>query len=335
MNIYSKLLLDVIKRPPAYSAIKNLFNYQISMMQKKTTLEHHPVSLVFYTNKKCNFDCSFCYNKDVLNKPDAKDHDLTPDQIEKIYKTPFGQAALRAAFLGGEPFLNKDIFELFEISYQYRKIANVVTNASKLDDAKLEKLGQSPVNVVGISLYDNNLQDVLKAVDGLNFYKKEYWVQTIVDPNQLQKLEDKFQALAKHKTRNLILSNYNPNFTHQYDSVLKTDHAQYFSFQKKLKKLAKQSNMSVQWANPYPASIENKIKKCRMPFSYAHIDNKGGLAPCCFRYPRQEIYGNIFELKSWNTPDTIKIRNNLLNQAEQPLGECNGCENLYRDLYGI
>lgn len=59
------------------------------------------------------------------------------------------------------------------------------------------------------------------------------------------------------------------------------------------------------------------------------------MAPCCFRYPDGKKYGNIFNEENWNSEGTIELRENMLNQELAPVGECNNCENLYRDLYGI
>lgn len=332
-DIYFNLALKLIKRPPGLNVYSNYFKYKIALWQKKTVVLHFPVSLVFYTNKICNFKCSFCYNQDVLNKKKALESDLTLEQFKKIMENPFGKAALRIAFLGGEPFLNSNIFEFINYGHKKRKITNVVTNASQLKGSLLEDLVKSPIDVVGISLYDNNADDVARVVKRLNEARKLYWVQTVASAQNLNAIKQNIDFGLDIKCRNLIISNYNPYFDKKYENILTKDNRDYFQLEKSLR-LSTENKMNIQWLNAIESGPRLK-KSCKMPFSYAHVDNQGNIGSCCFRYPDANKFGNIYSDENWNTPETVKIRKNLITTDSEPIDECKDCENLVRDLYGV
>lgn len=332
LDIYKHVALKLIKAPPLLPLF-NALKFKISEFSKKSIVNHYPISIVLYTNKLCNFSCSFCYNQEVLNRPDSIKYNLTLEQLNKILETPYGRRALRVAFLGGEPFLNPHIIELINSPLLSKKITNVVTNASKLSGKLLEDLISSQIDVIGLSLYDNNISDVQRVVERLNKSTKKYWVQTVVDATKLENLSERLEICHKMGVKNLILSNYNPYFDESYEKVSTSSNKE-LKFHEKYLKDKYNSVMSIQWINPIPQDKKRK-KSCKLPFSYIHLDNQGDMAPCCFRYPDGKKYGNIFSEERWNSEGTVKLRENMLNQEIAPVGECNNCENLYRDLYGI
>lgn len=319
-------------RPPTWLVIENYIKYRLSMKKKDIDLKYSPLSIAVYTNKACNFKCSFCYNQDVLNQKTAKNDEMTEEQFKNILNSFHGQRALRIAFLGGEPFLNKNIFKLFEIANQRRKVSNVVTNATQLKGDFLEKVVKSKATIIGISLYDNNREDVSRVVGRFNNSTKSYWVQTVGDAQHLTQLGEKIEYCQSIGVKNLILSNYNPYFDKKYQSVIYDDNQEWKALEKDYKKKYSKK-MNIQWINPFPRTLKNK--NCRMPFSYVHVDNRGQIGACCFRYPNEELSGNLLKPNSWNSEFNMKLRNNLLQNNEVPLSECEKCENLHRDLYGV
>jgi MoaA/NifB/PqqE/SkfB family radical SAM enzyme len=332
-DLYAAIFKHVLLRPPTFEVAANFLKYRASMLMKRTEVDYHPISIVFYTNKTCNFSCSFCYNRDVLNQPDAKSHDLKLPELRRILENPFGRKALRVAFLGGEPFLNPQIFDFFDLCHKARKISNVVSNASQLKGERLVKLVDSKVTVIGLSLYENNSSDVARVVEKLNASGRSYWVQTIAAADDLGSLEDRVRFARDIGCRNLILSNYNPEFDGRQERVVTLENREYPELEARLKREVGRQ-MNVQWMNRVVPRSQRK-KSCRMPFSYIHVDNRGDIGPCCFRYPDGKRFGNVFSEEGWNAEPVVALRRNLLDQSAEPLGECRKCENLGRDLYGV
>ncbi|MEK6579341.1 MAG: radical SAM protein, partial [Bdellovibrionota bacterium] len=168
-------------------------------------MNYTPMSIVIYLTRRCNYRCSFCYAKDVLDNH-AHDSDLTHEQLRKVLESPFGKNALRVGLLGGEPFLNSNIFAFIDTIKAHRKIMTVVTNASLLDDEKIKRLLKTRLDVLGVSLYDNNLRHVERVGRALRG-KQKYWIQSIVSASQLNKAEELIRFALEIGCENIQLSN--------------------------------------------------------------------------------------------------------------------------------
>jgi radical SAM protein with 4Fe4S-binding SPASM domain len=241
--------------------------------------------------------------------------------------------SIRVAFLGGEPTLNKDLYRMIKYANEIGKITNFITNASRLHENDFIKIKQSGVDVVGISLYENNSDDVCRVVQGFNRLNIMFWVQVVISQSMIPKLRSYVEDLLASGCGSLILSKYNPYFDKKYSQVVEADDPSYIEFENWLKANVK-NRMRIQFLNREKQKVKTIQKKCRLPFSYIHVDSKGDLGPCCFRYPKNE-YGNIYNNQAWNGAKTIELRDNLLDSTKDPIGECVNCENLHRDLYGF
>jgi MoaA/NifB/PqqE/SkfB family radical SAM enzyme len=331
-EIYTHCLKEIIKRPPSLKVFINYFQFKLNYFFKRITLNNAPVSLVVYANKLCNYKCEFCFTYGTLNNEQSSQYNLDVAQLRKILNSDWGQKSLRVGLLGGEPFLNKDIFELIEELYQHRKISTVVTNASLLTDEKIQRLIKSNLTVLGISLYDNNWEHVKRVSTAYSAAKKVYWVQTVVDSNSIKKMEKIIQFAIESKISNLLFANYQPYYTGNSDFVIYTDNQEYSKEEERLKNLYS-DKISISWVPVVSRKIGQK-KTCTMPFSYVHVDAKGALGGCCFREPNEEKYGNIFS-DSWNKKYYQDLRANMFNPNIKGLDECEKCENLSCDLYKV
>jgi hypothetical protein len=186
--------------------------------------------------------------------------------------------------------------------------------------------------MLGISLYDNNINEVAELSLFLSKYHKDFWVQSVIAADELNQIENKILFAHQNKIKNLILSNYHPSYSKEYSKVIYDDNEQFKALAKRAKELSTKFNINL----TLPAPIEkNKTKRsCNMAFSYVHVDSKGTLGPCCFRAPNEK-YGSIFNSNDWNGNEIVKLRDSFINHNILPLSECEHCENFSRDLYGV
>lgn len=107
------------------------------------------VQVLFYITDSCNLQCKHCYispNRVELSTNEAKEF---LDQILELNKD---YSLFRIVFIGGEPLLRKDIFQL--ISYVTSKgiRADLATNGTLLTDSIAKKLKENKITSVQISL---------------------------------------------------------------------------------------------------------------------------------------------------------------------------------------
>lgn len=331
VSIYSKIMVGWIRRPPRMTVILNFIRSSVNYHLKRTKLNNYPVSVVLYINKNCNYSCNFCYNKEILNKAPIEEEIYTLEDLERFFDTPYGKKCLRIAFMGGEPFLNENIFDLIERCKKESKVTNIVSNASLLNEEMVKKIKSSGLDVIGLSLYPNNKSEVESSVKLFNQYNINYWVQTVVDATKIGLVENTIKFAISIGIKNLILSNYNSYFNDAHDKPL------YYGDQS-LETLFKMldhkygNELNISWPTlVVGATKQERKKQCTLPFNYIHLDKTGDLAPCCYRYPRPE-YGNIYSSEGWNTAYNIELRKNMLS-TDVALDECQHCENLYQNLY--
>ncbi len=101
---------------------------------------------------RCNLQCSFCRNKDVLSNKE-----LERNFIVKILDDAFQYESLkRIHFTGGEPTLHPDFIELCRIVKSREKIAlSVSSNGYDLSMNLLHDLADLGIDALSISLNGN------------------------------------------------------------------------------------------------------------------------------------------------------------------------------------
>ncbi len=328
-DLYKKVILNNLATPPKPPVLLNLVSSWLEYKLKKTHILSSPISAVLYINKTCNYTCSFCYNQDVLNKAPLDQGVFTINDLDHFLRSEHGQNLLRIALMGGEPFINKNIFELIAKCKEHHKITNIVSNGSLIKDEMIPEIKASKLDAIGLSLYDNNLEHIERLSQKFNEFKINYWVQTVVDGTKIHEIEEKLFFAKRANIRNFILSNYNPSFDKMFDKALIESNASYLETYKELQGQYSE-DMNIIWPTILPTKNGQLKKRCTLPFNYIHLDNQGTIAPCCYRYPKPE-YGNLYE-DGWNGDFAQKLRSNM-HTLEEPIGECSNCENLYRNLY--
>lgn len=328
--IFAPSVKALVKRPPPLAVWANFIKYKLS--PRRARVGHTPISLVIYVNKRCNFKCSFCFTYSDLNRPGWQEFELSKNRLLEILLSPFGRRSLRVGLLGGEPFLCDDIFALLDICHAKRKLTTVVTNASRVSASDRRELITRGPTFLGISLYDNNRNDVANLSVHLAQARKAFWVQSVVSADNLDAMTDKLEFAKEHRIKNFILSNYHPLHSGEYAKVIFSTNSDYKDAAERLRAKARKYKINLTLPNPVEAIPTRR--SCQMPFSYVHVDATGTLGACCFRAPNRE-HGNLFEHDPWNTSYNQRLRQSFIDSTAAPFKECQHCENFGRDLYGV
>ena len=147
------------------------------------------------TTYQCNMACANCYLGDMLNNPKFSDVDVK--KFENVIKKLPNKTHIR--FIGAEPTLNSDLFELIKITRKYKHRPNMLTNGLKLAQENYVKgLKKSGMTWIGLSMNGGLDDEIYKRFDNGKYAKLktralEYCIKhkivphinIIVDPTNL------------------------------------------------------------------------------------------------------------------------------------------------------
>lgn len=123
--------------------------------------------LRFSITDRCNFFCRYCRTKEACK---IENKELSKEEIFKIILIFKKLGIKKLRLTGGEPFLREDIFEIIEFADSIGiENINITTNGF-LDEKKIEKIVNSNLSSINISLDTLNYQKykILTGVNGLD-----------------------------------------------------------------------------------------------------------------------------------------------------------------------
>ena len=171
----------------------------------------NPIQIINFITARCNLRCNHCFYKDTLDAPNPGEMNL--DIIDN-YTKKFG-SILWYALGGGEPFIRKDIPELYETVQKNcnSKIFTIPTNGWYVEKIYLSVLRMLQFaknkNVIIIQFSIDGQKDVHDQIRGENSYQK---VKDSI--NRLQPLQKIYTNL--HFSIITVVNNENreiyPNF---------------------------------------------------------------------------------------------------------------------------
>lgn len=128
-----------------------------------------PIAGSFELTGRCNFSCPMCYvhrkNLDYITK------ELSTEEWISLAESAKNQGMVFALLTGGEPFIRKDFFEIYEAMKNMGLLVSVNSNGSLLYGKTLERLLESPPCRINISLYGAS-DETYANMCGTTAYKK-------------------------------------------------------------------------------------------------------------------------------------------------------------------
>jgi AdoMet-dependent heme synthase len=93
------------------------------------------MALDVYLTNACNLRCKFCFNLDDFSAPQ-----IPLDDVCQILKAAYGQGHRYVSITGGEPFIYKRIFDVFDFAHELGMWINVLSHGGLLTDEKIRRL---------------------------------------------------------------------------------------------------------------------------------------------------------------------------------------------------
>jgi MoaA/NifB/PqqE/SkfB family radical SAM enzyme len=152
-----------------FSVKKNLFSlkhlvWRIKYSEMiKTGKAPLPKKIIIEATLRCNLRCTFCF------RDTAKTKELNTQELKKIIDN-LGPSIKRVGLTGGEIFLRSDIFEIFDYVFKKGFSLGILSNATLLNEEKVEKLVKYKDINIGISL--DGLEETHNSIRGTNAFNK-------------------------------------------------------------------------------------------------------------------------------------------------------------------
>jgi radical SAM protein with 4Fe4S-binding SPASM domain len=292
-----------------------------------------PISQIICVTRRCNLHCAFCHSLDALNCKTAWEYELDVEGLRRILDHPLVRNCLRINFTGGEPFLNKHIFDLIKTVRKRKHLITVGTNGT-LIDSLVNDILRANINALGISCYEENkhkLYNNIPLISGKIFTK----LHKVIFSDTLEDIYETVSMAVELKMDGILFQNFYPSRKEDAYRCVFDDNEQYPSIREEIERKYK-NTIDIVWFAPLPRDTSTVPRRCRMVWQNLKIDAKGNIGACCFTFPDKERYGNMFDDKNvWNNQFFIGMRR-MMNNLDLPLAPmCEKCYLLTENLYGI
>lgn len=112
-----------------------------------------PIAGNFELTARCNFNCPMCYVHMSEDDVSAAGKELSAAQWIEIAEKAKEKGMIFALLTGGEPFVRKDFFQIYDAMKAMGIMISINSNGSMLEGDVLEKLLENPPFRINVSLY--------------------------------------------------------------------------------------------------------------------------------------------------------------------------------------
>ena len=129
-----------------------------------------PIGGTFELTARCNFNCPMCYVH--MNQNDiAAGEELTAQQWISIAREARDAGLVFVLLTGGEPFIRKDFFEIYNAMKAMGLMISINTNGSMLDGEIRRQLLENPPFRINVSLY-GGCNETYRNMCGQNAFER-------------------------------------------------------------------------------------------------------------------------------------------------------------------
>ena len=101
----------------------------------------------------CNAKCFFCYQGDCHK---VKKNELSTEEVENLLDELKAMGCYYVSFIGGEPFMRKDMLDILEYAKKIGLLISVVTNLQLLNEEQIFRICDIGVDRISVSFHSVN-----------------------------------------------------------------------------------------------------------------------------------------------------------------------------------
>ena len=279
--------------------------------------------------KRCNLNCSWCVANTEAKKGNVLDYEVDLDLMKKFLANSLLDRCLYVSLTGGEPLLNKSIFDIVRYTRGSGRFVSLATNGILLADS-INDLVSSGINLVDISLYPTNIERVSKHLEKINSIFRTRLNKIILRSTLENNVQELFEVAELARSCNSLGIQFYYCFpaTSEFDNeVVYDDNKLLWDFKAEIK--SRYPDVSLDIPAPMKRSFSSTDKVCSLPWNYVNADAQGNMGLCCRHYPHTDSrYGNFLNSapeEAFNIPIRKKMRSDLLNPDIQIPALCKDC----------
>ena len=145
--------------------------YLSTYFHRKGRMLGIPIAGNFELTARCNFNCPMCYVHMNAEEIAKKGRELTAQEWISIAEEAKDKGMIFVLLTGGEPFIRKDFFEIYNAMKDMGLMISINSNGSMLEGKVLEQLLENPPFRINISLY-GGCNETYQRMCGLPMYDK-------------------------------------------------------------------------------------------------------------------------------------------------------------------
>lgn len=310
---------NILANNPVYK----LIIFEIAKRKIEKIKKSRKYNIALELSSYCNGKCFFCPNSMMKRKKSNMSMEIFNKVVERIKTENISPMHFNLTGTG-EPLIDKTIFEKIEILKNNFPDSNVYlpTNFALANDEIIDKLVDSKLNSVAVSLNANNAKDYKKIMK-LDFDK------TIKNLNNL---------IEKRNYKKSLLKIY---ITLAANPINKKSVNEFIRFWE-----GKVDGVGVNWIHSWAGAVKNgKINRkkqtrypCRPLFEQIIIHSNGNIPLCLVDYEGKVVGGNVMKdkiLDSFYAESIGNIREKHLSGRIGDIEMCSQCRFSERGLYWL
>ena len=341
-------LIFLIPKKLLLKKIINLFLYYLCRNLKSNYLRYKPIIMDIEPTTGCNFRCTMCQ----VSSESFVAKNLDIKLFEKVILD--NQQLIKIKLQGmGEPLINKKFFDMVNFSNKYGIAVEFVTNGSLLTQKNIEKISNSLLSRISISIdgatketfekirINSNFETVIENSRNLiSYFKNKKKKTEITALSLIQKINFHEIEMITKLCKDMGFDNlgFQVQLTgwgkEEWENINKNQDVNYDTSKKKFfseiinKHKSKSFKIEV---------IEENIlsfnKKCSYPYENPFLSANGKIVPCCMIADDNVInFGSISEhsfANIWNSKNYQEFRKTI---RENKLNDfCKNCYKEYRN----
>lgn len=312
----------------AYNALKIIASYQLSLLFRKPIVWGRPIFFFIEPTNRCNFQCPECASGiGALTRPLGM---MPASFFRTLVDAIAGDSLYLQLYLQGEPYLNKELYDMIPYAREKGMYVAISTNGSFITERNVEKLVRNAPDKLVFSLDGLDEESYQNYRVGGTFAQADKGLQLVLETKKrlgltYPEVELQFIVMKQNEHQAEEVLRYGKE--RGVDRVtLKT--MQVSSLENAEKYLPENEKYRRYIVSADGFSMKGKLKnQCFALWQTSVITWDGVVVPCCFDKDAEYPLGNLKEkpfAEIWKSSPYQAFRKKILKNRKA-VAMCSNC----------